>query len=156
MGLTIFTRALAAASACVALAGCGGRGLNLVPVEGVVTLDGAPVENAGVLFAPVGAGPPASGTTDAAGRFTLMTANEEGAAVGQHRVAISKADAFGEEIPPVQLEDPDFARRRGLRAYRAKHFIPERYGDLEASGLTANVVESGDNRFEFTLSSNPR
>ena len=64
--------------------GCNRSGLNLAHVEGVVTLDDKPVEDAAVLFLPDDPtmGPPASGTTDAEGRYTLITANQPGAAIG--------------------------------------------------------------------------
>ncbi len=132
--------------------GCDRSGLNLAPVEGVVTLDGKPVEAAGVVFMPVDPkqGPPASGTTDAAGKFTLTTANRPGASVGEHRVAISKADSFGEEIPPEQFENPEAMRQRGFKAYKTKHYIPEKYSTVDSSGLTATVADE-DNSLDFKL-----
>ena len=132
--------------------GCDDSGLNLAPAEGVVTFQGKPLGDAGVLFTPVNPkqGPAASGATDAQGRFSLMTANRPGAVVGDHRVAISKADAFGEEVPAEQLENPDLIRSRGLRIFKPTYHIPPRYADVESSGLTATVIED-DNSFEFPL-----
>jgi hypothetical protein len=136
----------------VTMVGCGGDGLNLAPVEGTVLLNDQPVADAGVMFYPVESdqGPPASGSTNKEGRFKLMTNNREGAPVGNHRVSIAKADPFGEEIPPEQLEMADVARRRGLKAFKTKHFIPERYADVDTSGLTA-TVEDDDNVVDFKL-----
>src|SRR5687768_16586496 len=80
-------------AAAALLCGCGEEGLKLAPVEGTVLLDGAPVAEAGIMFQPADpkAGPPAVGTTDAEGKFALITANKPGALVGEHRVAISKS-----------------------------------------------------------------
>jgi hypothetical protein len=133
--------------------GCDDSGLNLVPVEGVILFQGRPLQDAGVMFMPVDSaqGPPASGTTDAAGKFTLATANRPGAVVGKHRVAISKADAFGAEVPIEHMENPDLIRSRGVRVFQPKYHIPPQYAEVENSGLTATVNED-DNSFEFKLS----
>lgn len=122
------------------VAGCDRSGLNLAPVEGVVTYNGAPLADAGVLFLPNDPrmGPPASGTTDADGKFILLTVNRPGAAVGEHRIAISKEETIA--IP----------QRRGFPLYQTKHFIPEKYGDPDTSELTATVADD-DNHFEFKL-----
>ncbi len=138
--------------ALVIIVGCKGDGLNLAPAEGVVTLDGQPVADAGVMFLPVSPkqGPAASGATDQQGRFTMMTNNREGAPVGDHRVSINKADPFGVEIPPEQLENADFIQRRGLKVYKTKHHLPPLYSDVETSNLTA-TVEDKRNVFEFKL-----
>jgi hypothetical protein len=125
-----------------AAAGCSGSGLAIAPVAGVVTLDGQPVSEAGIMFQPVDAamGPPAYGATDEQGRFELITANQTGAAIGEHRVAISKTESIA--IP----------QRRGLPIYKVKEHIPAKYGNYETSGLTA-TVEDDDNSFTFDLTS---
>jgi hypothetical protein len=143
------------AACCLAfaiVAGCSGDGLSLAPVEGIVTLNGKPVADAGVAFAPLNPkqGPPAAGATDQQGHFRLMTNNREGAALGEHRVSISKADPYGEEVTPEDLESVEAMRRRGFKAYKTQHFIPEHYADVETSKLTA-TVEDKDNFFEFKL-----
>jgi hypothetical protein len=123
-------------------AGCGDSGLNLAPVAGIVTLDGQPVAEAGIMFQPVDStmGPPAYGATDADGRFELITANQPGAAIGEHRIAISKTESIA--IP----------QRRGLPLYKTKEHIPSKYGNHESSGLTV-TVEDDDNAFKFDLTS---
>lgn len=132
--------------------GCDNSGLNLAPAEGVITFQGRPLQDAGVMFMPVDStqGPPASGTTNAAGKFTLITANRPGAVVGDHRVVVSKADAFGAEVPIEQLENPDLIRSRGIRVFKPKYHIPPQYADVEKSGLTATVTEN-HNSFQFEL-----
>jgi hypothetical protein len=118
-------------------AGCNRSGLNLAPVEGVVTFNGSPVAEAGVMFAPQ-QGPPGMATTDAEGKFTLTTANHEGALIGEHRVSISKVETVA--IP----------QQRGFPIYQQKSHIPEKYADASTSELTAEVQDD-DNYFTFNL-----
>jgi hypothetical protein len=129
---------LGLAAALLLLAGCNRSGLNLAPVEGVVTFKGAPVEKAGVLFKP-SSGPIAIGTTDSEGRFTLTTANKDGALIGDHRVSISKTEQLAPQFPGER-----FPR------YETKYLIPQKYASPETSGLTA-TVKSGKNPVEFKL-----
>ena len=70
--------------------GCGHSGLELLPVQGRVTLDGKPLADAGVMFLPPDKGPSANGTTDSEGHFELMTVNSIGATRGTHPVVIAK------------------------------------------------------------------
>ena len=100
--------------------------------------NGAPVEKAGVLFMPE-TGPFATGTTDAEGRFTLTTANHEGALVGNHHVAISKSQTTATQVPG-----------EAMPRYNTKYFLPEKYGSPATSELTATVVDD-DNSFSFEL-----
>jgi len=82
----------------VALAGCGPGGIEPVPVEGVVTLDGSPLADAHVLFRPT-EGRPSAGKTDAQGRYRLRyTAERDGALPGTHAVSITMlADDAGDD-----------------------------------------------------------
>jgi hypothetical protein len=74
--------------------GCGGSGVKLAGVSGVVTLDGRPVPGATIVFQPhtgkqSGGGPESSGRCDSEGRFTLKTIHgETGAVVAVHKVMI--------------------------------------------------------------------
>jgi hypothetical protein len=123
------------------LGGCGG-GLALVPVSGVVTLDGKPVADAGVLFAPVAGGPPATGGTDANGAFELRTNNRPGAVVGKHRVTVIKRETLG--LGPLGPTSP-----KGIQVI---WHVPERYSKAETSGLQL-TVERGGGEFPLALSS---
>jgi len=73
--------------------GCSGR---LVKVQGVVKLDGQPVEGAVVIFENDGQeGRPAVGQTDRDGVFRLSTfKQEDGALRGNHRVTIMPPQAY--------------------------------------------------------------
>lgn len=76
--------------AVAAGSGCGERS-GLVPVAGVVTLDGDVLPNARLLFRPR-SGRPSFGVTDAEGRYELRyTAQRPGAVPGEHAVSITTA-----------------------------------------------------------------
>jgi hypothetical protein len=85
-------RLLAAGLLLAAVAGCSSGGL--VPVSGVVKLNGKPYPNAVVSFQPIGSadnpnpGRGSSAYTDENGRFVLMCETKYGAVVGKHRVRI--------------------------------------------------------------------
>lgn len=91
---------LALFAACLLpLAGCSSKGYKLAPVSGTVTSNGEPVPKLSVVFSPepIGennsVGPYSAGVTDAAGKFTLTTRyDDDGAVVGQHRVAFEYTD----------------------------------------------------------------
>ncbi len=124
------------------LSGCNRNSLNLAPVEGMVTIDGQPLADAGVLFFSTDAkmGQPATGVTDSEGKFTLITANQSGAAIGDHLVAIAKDKTT--TIP----------QSHGLPLYAVQSFIPTKYADAKSSGLSASVKDD-DNHFDFSLTS---
>lgn len=123
------------------LVGCSG-GPKPLPVSGVVTLDGQPVADAGVMFFPAESGPVASGTTDANGKFQLKTTNTLGVLPGEYRVAITKKEESGPST--FGVVDP--------RRIKVKWIIPQKYGNPEASGLKASVGRD-HSEFNFALSS---
>jgi hypothetical protein len=119
-------------------AGCNRGGLELAPAEGVVTYKGSPLANAAVLFRPA-QGPLAMGETDEQGKFKLMTANQEGALIGDHSVAICKSETTVKYVPG-----------NNLPVYQTKALIPKKYFEASTSQLTATVNDD-DNHFEFKL-----
>lgn len=118
------------------LAGCGQKS-DLVLVSGVVTLDGRPVENAAVLFMRTfeDKGLPASGVTDAQGRFTLEThPHGLGALPGLYQVTVTckkvsgivaSADDLSGQVPPGGVKE--------------EWITPRKYADPQTSGLEVNV-----------------
>jgi hypothetical protein len=128
-----------AAVALLAAVGCGG---GTATVGGVVTLDGKPLEGAVVTFSPTGGDPNggvggSSGRTDAEGRYTLRTVIDDkpGAAVGKHRVVISK---FGGTDP----KNPEGG---------GKEMLPLKYS--QNSELTFDVPAGGSDKANFDLKS---
>ena len=100
--LRLLLCAVLVGAGCV-LVGCG-PGSDTVPVSGIVTYQGQPLAEVEVTFFPE-EGRPASGVTNASGRYTLSTfASNDGAIPGEHRVVIT------EHYPPEA--PPPFPRRR--------------------------------------------
>ncbi len=76
----------------VTLAGCGGNE-TLGQVTGTITLDGQPLADAFVIFAPTGGGTTSYGRTDEKGQYEMMFSDTEmGAWIGENKVEISTAD----------------------------------------------------------------
>jgi hypothetical protein len=104
---------------CLALcfvAGCGSTDPQTVPVQGVVTLDGQPVEGATVVLMSgiQGSGNAARAVTKADGTFTLTTfKDDDGARPGRYKAIVKKTDLlparYGAlESTPFDVEvDPD-------------------------------------------------
>lgn len=120
--------------------GCPSSDGNIGWVEGVVTLDGEPVDGATVRYYPASGERGSSGKTDSNGYYELRyTRSEQGAVVGEHKVTIStevEADGYGQKNAP---------------AARAES-IPKKYLDRKNTELTATVA-SGSNTFNFELTS---
>jgi hypothetical protein len=142
---------------CVSLIGAGGcqkSGLAVAFVEGVVMLDGQPLEGASVGFSPLAAGQPAFGKTDATGVFHMTTvrggARDRGAVVGEYAVTIAKwrnrMEGMTEPNPSLELE---------LSKLPPDYIVPKAYGTKGTSGLKA-TVKPGHNvgpEFRFELQS---
>jgi hypothetical protein len=113
--------AVGTAVALTSFVGC--EASNRVPVEGTVTLNGSPLADATVMFAPTRAnGPgPFLGTTDRDGRFVLGTIDNDrsGAAVGEYAVIIAtvKSDPKEDSPAPAHEEVVPTAYRNGSRRF---------------------------------------
>jgi len=105
---------------CVALVGCD-SGPTLIPISGQVSIDGKPLER-GIVTVWVKDHRPSLGAIGKDGRFTLMTSRPgDGCVVGEHLVSVTS--------------------ELGLKDESTQIFIPTRYGDPKASGLSVNVTE---------------
>lgn len=84
------------------LTACGGGASDapeLGQVKGKVTMDGAPLSDASVTFMPEKVRS-SSATTDSEGNYELIYIREEtGAAIGKHKVVVSKLKDEVETIP---------------------------------------------------------
>jgi len=119
--------------------GCSGKSdaPQLVGVHGVILYKQKPLAGAQVLFTP-DSGPFAMGETNEKGEFLLQTRGSSGAMIGEHRVTISAYQPF----------KTDGKQTEGLPVVSR---IPEKYGDLRQSNLTASVKKSDPNEFRFEL-----
>lgn len=134
--------------ACVTLLALGCGGEQAVPVSGKVTLNGAPLPNAKVIFQPVAksgteTGPPSEGTTNAQGEYTLQLVGRgtPGAVVGSHRVSIS---ALQGAAPDPKDDNPK----------PRKELVPERYN--ANTELKFDVPAGGTSKADFPLSAADR
>lgn len=120
------------------LAGCGGDGLNRVPIQGVVKAAGVPLPNAVVQFTPKEGTPGegAIGQSDAEGKFTVISSRQDDTGVppGSYGVRVSLlVDGKGKSLPPnaMQADYPD-----------AKEAIPAPYS-LPNSPIEVTIDDKG-------------
>ncbi|QDU11529.1 DUF4198 domain-containing protein [Gimesia aquarii] len=115
------------------------------PVTGTVNFDGKPLEGATIVFRSSGGEPQAAvGRSNAEGAFQLRTFEDgDGAIAGEHSVSITCVETEG---PPAgaNLDEVDVV-------VKEVSLIPEKYGDLKKSGLSATVSPDKDNVFLFDL-----
>lgn len=143
-GVRRIGRGLVCATLVAVCLGCGnGDRLPTAPVSGTVTFESAPLPSGSLLFVPEGGGPSAQGNINSDGTYTLGTySSSDGAILGRFKVMITAftQPSGGSGLPEDTLN--------GNTA--SVSLIPEIYGDLEKSGLTANVVK-GRNTIDFAL-----
>jgi hypothetical protein len=134
----------------VLAAGCAKAPPPLIAdVEGVVRLDGKPLNKVEVRFIPpIDYGPEyvAKGVTDEKGRFKLSCRRQLGACAGENLVLIVEAD-----IPAaLQGENAQVELARYFKALGGRP-IPPKYGNLAESPLKANVSpDEKEYHFELT------
>jgi len=150
------------------LAGCGGSGPKLVPVEGTVTLDGKSLANKSLAFIPAEgtAGNGAWGFTNVEGRYSLFsmipgaTKDFEGCPPGHYRVVITE--------PTIPISEADFSpshsgEKEGYESpiaigpprRSAKRTFPAIYTSSKTTPLLLEVPEVGGN-IHVELSSQPQ
>jgi len=108
-------------AAAVCLTGCSSR----PQVQGVVTLDGTPVEGATVSFISADGKDIFTGFTDASGKFTLQGNDQKpGAAPGTYKVTVVKTPAM--KTGPLDPNSPDYMKEM-QKEYKegAKHNQPK-------------------------------
>jgi hypothetical protein len=134
-----------AAGACL---GCGENSdiEKVVPVSGTVTYQGRPLEGYQVTFMPVDGRRPATGITDAEGRFSLGTnALGDGAPPGQSKVAfVWVPPRTGEPGQEAIVDSPEKMPKPKIR-------IPDKYTDPERSGMVQEVPARGISDLKFEL-----
>ena len=141
------------------LGGCGPAELPVIKVTGKVLFEGIPVEGAMVTFVPNELnGRGASGMTDKNGEFLILTqgATKSGCLPGSYRVIVSKhidVDERGNPVKPSNKPPPSFADPSAPPQKRpvSKSVLPDKYGKVETSGLTADVTKQEQNAFVFEL-----
>jgi hypothetical protein len=132
----------------IVLAGCG-RKDNLLPVKGMLTLDGKPLAGATVILIPQGlTGKSACGTAAGDGSFQLATSGRDGALPGDYTVIVGVAALEQRGGDPGKGEAA--ARRRmGTQASPAALSIPSVYGNASTSPLRCTVPVTGELALEL-------
>lgn len=126
------------------LAGCPSTStrpeVELVPVEGTITLDGQPLASASVMF---GQGD-AVGETDANGHYKLARGDRKGVPVGDYQVVVEKwVTEDGSPYKSDEMSPMDAG---------AKQEVPAKYSNMESTELKATVA-AGGGTFDFELKS---
>jgi hypothetical protein len=121
----------------LAMGGCGGRANNLLPVEGIVKLDGKPLAGASVIFVPDGTvGQTAFGTARQDGSFRLATSNRDGVSPGEYRVIVGV-------VQTPDAASGDLIRQEMAARQKAGSptppLVPAVYGDFAKSPLRCKV-----------------
>jgi len=135
--------------AVLLLAGCSGGGRKIVPVSGMVRVNGQPYPNAIVTFQPIAAdkdenpGRGSSAKTGPDGRFTLVCDGQKGAFTGRHRVRIS-TDVVSEPTPKEGFDsDPNW------KPGRMVEIIPPEWHDLSKHEF--EVPSGGTDQANFDI-----
>jgi hypothetical protein len=132
-------------------------------VEGVVTLDGQPVDKAVVTFNPAEGGRPSAGQTGSDGKFKLS----EKLKPGTYKVTVSKrnvADAGGPIDPSDASKKADMLKMmtgsgKGKVAEPSKSgppapksLLPEKYDSTEKTPFEIKIPSSGSIKLEMQSS----
>jgi 5-hydroxyisourate hydrolase-like protein (transthyretin family) len=132
------------------MSGCGQR---LEMVQGMVTLDGKPLEDVTVtFFATEGKeqGTIAFGRTNNKGEFTISMLYSKkygkGTVVGKYAVSFSK-DKFIRELTSQEMEAIKQGQQLNIETISA---LPEKYLSHQTSGFIVDIIK-GKNIFNFEL-----
>ncbi|MFM8570638.1 MAG: hypothetical protein ACKOAU_03475 [Pirellula sp.] len=129
--------------------GCNGKKLpTIVKAEGVVTLDGTPVENATITFISEKTDYHAVGNTNAQGKFAMRVSRSEyngaiGACPGSYKVEILKSVISGGKG----------GEGGGEATVNLQNALPAMYATIATSGLTVTVPDKGSDQLNFELTS---
>jgi hypothetical protein len=120
-------------------AGCGEGPPKLVEVEGVVTLNGEPLEKIRVEFWPFNDGPQSAALTDEQGRFTLLTwdGEKKGAILGKHKVVMQDVSIVTRFVGREDVDVTDGRKPRIAYHYTNATTTPL---ELELTGERRDLV----------------
>lgn len=140
-----------------ALVGCSKKGapkFDLVPVSGVVKVDGQPVAEATVAYYFAGTPPTgyfgSAGITDSHGHYELRSGTTPGALAGSYKVTVSRL--LGKDGKPVVLpegQDLEQLRRQGA----AVESLPPRFSDQAQTELKMTVEKGKAEGYDLDVKS---
>ena len=144
----------------LAAAGCGGgyKGIPTNYVEGIVTLDGSPVQKGTLIkFIPSAAdGKTATGYADDTGKYTLTSDGgdpQKGALEGEYKVTVVKMDDSPAGPRSSPKNNPQGTSTRPANYPPTPVYLtPKVYSDVKQTPLTA-TVKKGKNDIPLALTS---
>jgi len=149
------TSCLSVAVFLLFICGCGGTRLSgLVPGVGTITLNGEPVEDALILFAPINSEQnqrSASAKSTARGKFSAMTLKHgDGIYPGEYRVTVKKTQTLGDDT--VDITVLENRAIRGVVDDRATvYLLPIMYNDPTMTDLMVTIPAKGSKSLELKL-----
>jgi hypothetical protein len=132
----------------LALSGCSGgaKGENykVVPLKGKVTMGGAPLADADVLFLSQGSAPAgflgSAGRTDAQGNYIAFSGSREGIPPGKYKVTVKKwVGPDGKAVVPSEGMDIEQLKASGS----AQEGVPALFSDQNQTLTEVTVPETG-------------
>lgn len=153
---------LAIAASAVLVSGCA-KDTGHRKTTGVVTVDGAPIEGATIVFIPnVQGGESGSAITDAQGAYSAVSGSVgEGLLPGEYKVTISKRETVVDpdqaafeagEITYDELQERNRAKGLSGTGSVGESLVPEVYSSAAATPLTITVTDDASkNKFDFDL-----
>lgn len=137
---------------CLA-AGCGGGGKlpKTVTAQGIVLLDGLPVQDATVSFISETNSYHATGITNSEGKFTLSAFTQKSGAVpGDYKVEVNKTVVSGNNLP-TESESGAAASEGENQALNISFGLPPHYASFTTSQLVATIPETGTSDLKLEL-----
>jgi hypothetical protein len=143
--------------------GAGGDRLPTHEVTGKVTLGGAPIADAAIIFSPVKEGQPvALARTDSQGAYSLTTYEAgDGAVAGDYVVLVSKGG--GDSAQTATTSHEAYAARQTVTMHKpggrgasaggsgSSSALPSKYANVQTSDLRVTVKEES-NQIDLPLS----
>lgn len=139
----------AAAALAVALTGCAAKPPAVVPVEGVVLLDGAPLPKVKLLFFPQAkfdqaADYVAQGVTDDEGRFKLTCHGQDGACACENIVVVM--DDVPDELASSSARQKYYEYMNSLK----NRPVPDQFRSAATSPARVTVI-AGQKEYKLEL-----
>lgn len=131
---------------CSQQVGPVGEVIPVVDAAGTVSFKGKPLEAFTVTFMPVSGERPASGISDADGKFRLGTnAAGDGAVAGPNKVAVVwTGPTLADDTTSGPIDDPSKMPKPPVA-------IPAKYANPETSGITLEIPTSGTDDLKVEL-----
>jgi hypothetical protein len=141
------------------LSGCSGGGIaGLVSCEGIVSLNGQPLENASVTFIPTTGNRSAGGMTNAQGHYKLSTNLNVGVLPGEYKVTITKSVPETEK-DALLVQEMTAATEKNNGVIPASYddvvvkykSLTGKYGQQQNSDLIVTISNKGNKQQNFDL-----